>query len=402
MLKTMLLGNMNQSLHSPNHFIPRRNPCLIGLVCLRCQRKVPIANRHIGCENCKAEGHFVSLAADYARDGETYRYLPYLEPYQLGEGNTPCLEQPELGRLLGVAKLTIKDESANPSGSHKDRMSAYGVAHAIECNSHTIVLASSGNAATSAAMYASALGLGCEVAVYTSLHPPYEEALNSLGAKCYRFSDNLQRWDFVAKRSENSRYFALTNHQLPAIGSAPLSIEGYKAIAYECYENGTIPDHVIVPTARGDLAWGITAGFKDLFVAKRIATMPKIWIVEPFNRLSSVLDGSSLHSNFQGSTEQFSTAGATVTYLQKFVVEQSNSGAIVVNDAAAKKARSHFLQLGIEPELCAAATLDAAFQLKERSLIGPTEHVMLMLTANASRDPSFSAIEKETHHAFLP
>ncbi len=386
----MLLPNMNAT----NTSSPRRNPRLLGLACLRCARKFSIVNRHVGCEPCKAEGHYVSLAADYERDADAYRYLPYLEAHHLGEGNTPCLEQPALARLLGVQKLSIKDESQNPTGSHKDRMSAYGIAQAIEGNAHTIVLASSGNAAVSAAMYASALGLGCEVAAYTSLYPPYEEALSALGAKCFRFSDNAQRWAFVAERSKNARYFALTNHQLPAIGSAPLSIEGYKAIAYECYENSSIPDHVLVPTARGDLAWGIAAGFKDLLDAKRITTIPKIWIVEPFARLSNVLDGSSLHDNFNGSTEQFSTAGATVTYLQKYVVKQSNSGAVVVDDASAKKARKHFLQLGMEPELCAAATLDAAFQLKEKNLIQPTEHVMLIMTANADRDPSYSPIEK--------
>jgi threonine synthase len=387
-------------MNSLETFAPRRNPRLIGLVCLRCDRKFPIANRHVGCEHCKAEGHFVSLAANYARDTGTYQYLPYLGPHKLGEGNTPCIEQPVLSQLLGVAKLSIKDESQNPSGSHKDRMSAYGIAQAIEGNAHTIVLASSGNAAVSAAMYASAAGLGCEVAAYTSLHPPYEEALNSLGAKCFRFSDNAQRWAFVAERSKNARYFALTNHQFPAIGSTPLSIEGYKVIAYECYENGSVPDHVLVPTARGDLAWGIAAGFKDLVDAKRIARIPKVWIVEPFSRLSKVLNGSSLHDSFSGNTEQFSTAGATVTYLQKFVVEQSNSGALVVSDASAQKARTHFLHLGIEPELCAAATLDAAFQLKEKSLIQSTEHVMLIMTANADRDPSYSPIKKETQHEF--
>jgi threonine synthase len=392
----MLLTNMN----SPTAFIPVRNPRLLGLVCLRCERKFPITNRHIGCEPCKEEGHFVSLAADYERDDNTYRYLPYVKPHHLGEGNTPCIEQPALAQLLGVTKLSIKDESQNPTGSHKDRMSAYGIAHAIESNAHTIVLASSGNAAVSAAMYASALGLGCEVAAYTSLHPPYEEALSALGAKCYRFSDNSQRWAFVAERSQKARYFALTNHQLPAIGSAPLSIEGYKLIAYECYENGSIPDHVLVPTARGDLAWGIAAGFKDLFMAKRIAQIPKVWIVEPFSRLSNVLEGSSLHGSFHGTTEQFSTAGATVTYLQKFVVEQSSSGALIVDDASAKKARAHFLRLGIAPELCAAATLDAAFQLKEKNLIQPSEHVMLIMTANADRDPSYSLIEKETQREF--
>jgi threonine synthase len=395
----MLHHHMNRPLNS---FKPVRNPSLLGLSCLRCERKFPISLRHEGCSYCKLEGHHVSLAAHYEKslDSDTYRYLPYFEPHYLGEGNTPCLEQPSLAKLLGVAKLSIKDESKNPTGSHKDRMSAYGIAQAIEGNAHTIVLASSGNAAVSAAMYASALGLGCEVAVYTTLHQPYEEALNELGAKCFRFSDNARRWSYVNERSKKARCFALTNHHLPALGSAPLGIEAYKAIAYECFENGQVPNHVIVPTARGDLAWGIFAGFADLLTAHKIQALPKIWIVEPFARLSRVLNGAPIHNAFAGTTEQFSTAGSTVTYLQKFVIEKSKSGAIVVDDAAAKKARAHFLQLGIEPELCSAATLDAAFQLKEKNAMLDTDHVMLVMTANASRDPSYSPTEKENLREF--
>jgi threonine synthase len=44
---------------------------------------------------------------------------------------------------------------------------------------------------------------------------------------------------------------------------------------------------------------------------------------------------------------------------------------------------------GVSAELCAAAGLDALRQLRESNAIGRDAHVVLMLTANASRDPSW-------------
>src|SRR5690242_19767272 len=43
------------------------------------------------------------------------------EPVTLGEGSTPLLPCPRLGRELGFSRLFIKDESQLPTGSFKSR-----------------------------------------------------------------------------------------------------------------------------------------------------------------------------------------------------------------------------------------------------------------------------------------
>jgi threonine synthase len=145
----------------------------------------------------------------------------------------------------------------------------------------------------------------------------------------------------------------------------------------------------MVPTARGDLAWGIYAGFLDLLEAKQIDALPKIWVVEPFARLSLVMSGSDLHDNYVGNTAQFSTAGATVTYLQWQAATASGGGAVVVPDAAARQARQLLAKYGYSAELCAGAGLAAAQQLRQSKKIAMHESVLLILTANASNDPSW-------------
>jgi threonine synthase len=380
------------ALHTaPSSF--QRSGSLTGLKCLRCEAHYPLSLKHEGCPACKLKGMFVSLCAAYLPTqspsaSEPIVALPYAQSFSLGEGATPCTARADLAKQSEVGAIWIKDESRNPTGSHKDRMSAIGVTQALDMGAHTLVLASSGNAAISAARYAQAAGLRCEVATYAGLPDAYAQLLREYGAQQFAFEDNAGRWAFVRERAAQPGYLALTNYHLPALGSAPLAVEGYKAIAQECYEEGIVPTDVMVPTARGDLAWGIYAGFQELFHAGLLPVLPRIWIVEPFARLSKVLEGASLHASFTGQTAQFSTAGATVTYLQYQAASASGGGAVVVGDAAAAGMRHQLLREGISAELCAAAAYAAIDALAERRILTSHSRVLWILTANASRDPS--------------
>jgi threonine synthase len=368
---------------------PQRNPNLRGLCCLRCARAFALVGAPLACPVCLARGHHISLRAQYTTAPDVTSQLPYLDGVKLGEGNTPLLAASAVGSSLGLANLWVKDESRNPTGSHKDRMSAIGVTQALDRGAHTVVLASSGNAAISAARYARAAGLACEVATYSAMPEAYRADLARLGARCFEFVDNAQRWAFVAQRALKPGYFALTNYHLPALGSAPLAIEGYKAIAHECFAAHCLPQHVFVPTARGDLAWGIYAGWLELLEAGQIARLPRIWVVEPFARLSQVLQGGSLHTLYPGHTEQFSCAGHTTTYLQWEAAQASGGGAVVVSDAAARAARKVLQAHAISAELCAAAAFSAAQQLLAKRQIASSDQVLVILTASAKNDPSW-------------
>jgi threonine synthase len=367
-----------------------RNPRLDGLQCVRCGQVFALTLIHTPCPTCLKEQIYVGMRAHYAPavpGDEATIALPYLQGITLGEGQTPLLDCPKLAQQMGLRRLSLKDESANPTGSHKDRMSAMGVNQALDFGVHTLVLASSGNAAISAARYAQAAGLRCEVATYSGTPQVYARALDAFGAHRHSFDDNSGRWNFVAEQANKPGYLALTNFHLPALGSAPLAVEGYKPIAQECLEQGGLPDHVVVPTARGDLAWGIYAGFQELLQARQIDRLPRIWVVEPFARLSQAQTEQDLGLSFPGQTDQFSVAGATLTYLQWQATRGTQGGAVVVNDSAAYAARP---LLGSYAELCAAAALGAILPLRQSEQIAAQDHVVVMRTANASRDPSWS------------
>ncbi len=375
----------------------RRNPQLAKLRCIGCSREYPLLDLPAGCPHCADAGTPASLEALYAELPRTlasassgYKWgdwLPYTQGVSLGEGDTPCLDLPRLACETGIRQLTVKHEGMNPTGSHKDRMSAQAVTRALDVGAQTVVLASSGNAAVSAAAYCAAAGLRCEVATFRDMPAPFAHALQRLGAKRVAFDHGFERWNHVRQQVEREGAFALTNFSVPAVGSPVFGVEGYRALALECVAQGCIPDHVLVPTARGDLLWGLYSGLRDLLSAGLIERMPRLWAVEPFPRLSRVLAGASLQAEFAGQTAQFSIAGSTVTLQPPRGVQASGGGAVVTGDAEAAEGAARLAAHGFWLELCAGAGLGALTQLLWQGQIDPSEHALLVLTAKGDRDP---------------
>ena len=91
-----------------------------------------------------------------ARDGEAF-------PISLGEGATPLIHARRLGAEIGLERLYLKVEGANPTGSFKDRGMVLAVNRAVGEGARAVVCASTGNTSASAAAYAAAAGLPCHV-----------------------------------------------------------------------------------------------------------------------------------------------------------------------------------------------------------------------------------------------
>src|SRR5215470_6030619 len=68
------------------------------------------------------------------------------EPVTLGEGMTPLLPCPRLGRELGLARLLIKDESQLPTGSFKSRGMTAAVSMARHFGLRRLAIPTAGNA----------------------------------------------------------------------------------------------------------------------------------------------------------------------------------------------------------------------------------------------------------------
>src|SRR5438552_423659 len=100
--------------------------------------------------------------------GVIARYREYLPVSQatpvvtLGEGSTPLIETPKLSDRIG-ARVFVKYEGLNPTGSFKDRGMTVAVSKALESGARALICASTGNTSASAAAYAARAGIRCAV-----------------------------------------------------------------------------------------------------------------------------------------------------------------------------------------------------------------------------------------------
>jgi threonine synthase len=348
------------------------------MACLRCNARWPVADYEAGCPRCAAEGHASNLRLTYAADAPGV-VLPYSATLSLGEGGTPLVELPGLAKALKLGRLSAKLEWCNPTGSHKDRMSVQLIARALDRGAARVVAASSGNGGLSIAAYAACAGLPAEIAATDALPQAYRKAIAAHQATLVSFPDSMSRWAHLARRVADGA-FAATNYRVPAIGTNPFGVEGYKTIAAELSLGGK-PDLVVMPCSRGDLLSGIRLGFEELG-----AGMPVLVAAEPFARLERVLAGADYRDRFAGDTAQASIAGSTVTWQAVQALRASAGRAVAVDDAAARAAQRQLSACGLHAELSAASALAAIAMLADDGALAG-RHAVIVLTGSGLRDP---------------
>jgi threonine synthase len=183
---------------------------------------------------------------------------PHTRTVTLLEGNTPLIPALNLAEELGGGfELLIKYEGMNPTGSFKDRGMTAAVSEAVGRGVKTVICASTGNTAASAAAYAARAGLRAVVLI-----PQGKVAAGKLaGALAYgaevvqvegSFDDAL------------TMVVQLTNkHPICLVNSLnPYRIEGQKSAAFEiCDTLGSAPDWLCLPVGNAGNITAYWAGF---------------------------------------------------------------------------------------------------------------------------------------------
>ncbi|MFR9729750.1 threonine synthase [Saccharopolyspora sp. MS10] len=358
---------------------PVMNERLADLCCPRCGRSWPVADHPAGCPHCLDRGTPANLRCRF--EGDSFGELAVLGARTLGEGGTPLFPLVPGLAPAGI-EVWVKNESANPTGSHKDRFSSGAAGRAAAAGYAGIVAASSGNAAVSLAAYAAASGLGCELAVTREVPAPVAAAVRAAGARLYLFDTAEQRWDFVRERGAEPDLLAVTNHARPVVGSSPFGVDSMRPIGWEIADGlGRLPEHVLLPTARGDLASGVHLGLREA-ARRRDQPCPRVHLVEPFPRLSAVRAGASVHDSFPGSAASTPSIGGDSTTAQAWQVLEESGGSPVVVDTGVERARLRLAGAGILLEGASAIVLPALHSLHERGEIVPGETAVLIATAH--------------------
>jgi threonine synthase len=376
-----------------------------GFSCLRCKRAFSLndttADLGQGCLSCLAEGFPASLQIDYAAAAKLKvqemasgmrRYasqLPYREFPHLGEGLTPLIRLPSLAKSLGLGQIWLKNEGQNPTGSHKDRMSALVTARAVTLGRKPVVAASSGNAGASLAAYAAAAGLRCAIISTKEINPVWARAIQITGAELILTDTSMARWQLMRQMVEEEGWYPVTNYIDPPVGSNPFGVQGYKTVAYEILEQcgETPPTTILVPTARGDLLWGIWAGLLDAERFGLLPERPRLIAVEPVERLRNVLAGADYRQHFAEEPHgMISISGATATYQSMIALQESKGAAVEVTTEDAVLAQEMLARHGIYVEMSSAASLAGLRLLSNNRQINMGERVVLIATSHGYKE----------------
>ncbi|HXQ60157.1 MAG TPA: threonine synthase, partial [Acidimicrobiales bacterium] len=248
-----------------------------GLRCRECARPYPAEALHV-CDYCFGPLEVVydydALRATLTRaqieagPQTIWRYAPLLpvvdrSPIDLGTGCTPLVRADRLAAELGLGELWIKNDTANPTGSFKDRVVSVALTKARQLGFKVAACASTGNLANSVAAHAARAGMVSVVfiphdlevakvvttAVYGGNVISVEGTYDDVNRLCAELASEHPAWAFV---NVNIRtYYA----------------EGSKTLAFEVAEQlgWQAPDHVVVPVASGSQLVKVAKGFKELY-----------------------------------------------------------------------------------------------------------------------------------------
>ena len=180
----------------------------------------------------------------------------------LPPGLTPLVRADRLAERLGLGEVWVKNDTANPTHSFKDRVVAIAAQAALELGFDTLGCCSTGNLANAVAARAAALGLPSYVFIPSDL-----EEQKVLGNAAYGTTlvkvrgtyDDVNR--LVTEVSGEREGWAFVNVNL-----RPFYAEGSKTIAYEVAEQlgWELPDRVVAPIASGSLFTKVAKGFGEL------------------------------------------------------------------------------------------------------------------------------------------
>jgi len=201
------------------------------------------------------------------RAGGLWRWaelLPVRDPARrlhLGEGATPLLAAPRLGRELGVPGLLVKAEGLNPTGSFKARGMAAAVSRAAELGATALVAPSAGNAGGALAAYGAAAGLPVTVVMPRDVPAVNREEAAVMGARVLLHDGLIDECGAVARAiaADTGAFDVSTLKE-------PYRVEGKKTMGLELAEDlgWRLPDAVVYPTGGGTGLVGMWKAFAEL------------------------------------------------------------------------------------------------------------------------------------------
>lgn len=363
------------------------NADVIQTFCADC--KSPLLARY----DLQAARKSLTPAALSARPKGLWRWseiLPVRAPafrLTLGEGDTPMLKAENLGRMLGMSEVYVKDESANPTGSFKARGLALAVARAMELGVREFVIPTAGNAGGALAAYAARGRARAHVYMPADAPMPNQAEVRLSGAELILVDGLIS--DAARLAGEAARAYGWFD---VSTFKEPYRCEGKKTMGLELAESfgWDLPDVIIYPTGGGTGLVGMWKAFAELEQMGLIgARRPRLVsvqaagcapIVRAFEQKS---DRAQFWDGAQTIAAGLRVPGAFADRLILRALRESNGIALAVSDEEIVQSQQEIAeQEGIFAAPEGAATLAALKHLYGQGWLHRQERVVLFNTGS--------------------
>ncbi len=293
------------------------------------------------------------------------------------EGNTPLIPMPRLGKEFGC-ELFVKFEGLNPTGSFKDRGMTAAISEAVGRGAQTVICASTGNTAASAAAYASRAGLRSIVLI-----PEGKVAAGKLaGAIAYgaeviqiqgSFDDALSLVVEITQKTP----IALVN------SINPYRVEGQKTAAFEiCDVLESAPDWLCLPVGNAGNITSYWAGFKQYQKG-----LPQVLGVQAAGSAPLVLGYPVDNPETIATAIRIGRPARGEQALE--AAQQSNGRIIAVSDAEILSAQKILASEGVWVEPASAAGLAGLIaESADGKFDARGKRIVLVCTGHGLKDPS--------------
>lgn len=199
----------------------------------------------------------------------------------VGVGDTPLLELKNVTELVRMtskagygARLMVKDEAANPSGSFKDRRSAVSTYQAKKAGYPGVLAATSGNYGAAVASQAAMQNLGCIIVqeVFDSKQIGQPEIIEksrkceAYGAEVMQLTVGPELFYMALRLLEETRYFNASLYS--SYGIAGVETLGWELVRDVRERYGKDPAYVVITHAGGGNVTGTARGLRRAGASK--------------------------------------------------------------------------------------------------------------------------------------
>jgi threonine synthase len=377
-----------------------------GLQCRECGHLYGLLPIHV-CELCfgplevaydyDAIRALVSREAIAAGPQTVWRYQallpvedePIVETYA---GCTPLVKADNLGRLLGLNQLYVKNDTINPTFSFKDRPVAIAVTKAKTFGFDTFACASTGNLAGAVAAAANRAGLRAAVFIPADLEPSKIVNISIYDPTLVAVHGNYDDVNRLCSEIADKYGWAFAN-----INVRPYYAEGSKTLAYEVAEQlgWRAPDHAIVPTGSGSMFTKIYKGFHELHKVGLLDETPAVRmtvaqatgcapVVEAFDRRT--LNVAPVKPDTVA--KSLAIGNPADGYYSLKIVKESGGWAVAVTDAEVVEGMKLLAQTeGIFAETAGGVSVAVTRKLAESGRIQPDDVTVIYVTGNGLKTP---------------